>query len=59
MGNWEKGRTMPKLTIDKTPEWYLLDRCSILRKRGYANEELDLAVEASMMQGDGDTSALE
>ena len=51
---------MPKLTIDKTPEWYLLDRCSILRKRGKAgNEELDLAVMESMVQDSGDTSALE
>ena len=42
--NWEKGRTMPKLTIDKTAALCLLYQCSI--------EELDLAVKMSMTQGD-------
>ena len=42
--NWEKGRTIPKLTIDKTAALCLLYQCSI--------EELDLAVKASMAQGD-------
>jgi putative transcriptional regulator len=42
--NWEKGRTIPKLTIDKTAALCLLYQCSI--------EELDLAVKASMTQGD-------
>jgi putative transcriptional regulator len=42
--NWEKGRTIPKLTIDKTAALCLLYQCSI--------EELDLAVKASMAQED-------
>ncbi len=42
--NWEKGRTIPKLTIDKTAALCLLYQCSI--------EELDLAVKASMVQED-------
>ena len=42
--NWEKGRTIPKLTIDKTAALCLLYQCSI--------EELDLAVKMSMTQGD-------
>jgi putative transcriptional regulator len=43
--NWEKGRTMPKLTIDKTAALCLLYQCSIL--------ELAEAVTVSMAQGDG------
>jgi putative transcriptional regulator len=42
--NWEKGRTMPKLTIDKTAALCLLYQCSI--------EELAQAVMESMVQGD-------
>jgi putative transcriptional regulator len=43
--NWEKGRTMPKLTIDKTAALCQLYQCSIL--------ELAEAVTVSMAQGDG------
>jgi hypothetical protein len=50
---------MPKLTIDKTAALCLLYQCSILSKRGYANEELADAVMESMKQGDGEASALE
>lgn len=46
--NWEKGRTIPKLTIDKTAALCLLYQCSI--------EELDLAVKASMEQRKTDTN---
>lgn len=42
--NWEKGRTIPKLTIDKTAALCQLYQCSI--------EELDLAVKASIAQKD-------
>ena len=42
--NWEKGRTIPKLTIDKTAALCLLYQCSI--------DELAQAVKASMVQGD-------
>ena len=42
--NWEKGRTIPKLTIDKTAALCQLYQCSIA--------ELDLAVKVSMAQGD-------
>jgi putative transcriptional regulator len=40
--NWEKGRTIPKLTIDKTAALCLLYQCSI--------EELAQAVMESMAQ---------
>ena len=40
--NWEKGRTIPKLTIDKTAALCLLYQCSI--------EELADAVMKSMAQ---------
>jgi putative transcriptional regulator len=43
--NWEKGRTMPKLTIDKTAALCLLYQCSI--------EELAAAVIESMGQESG------
>ena len=46
--NWEKGRTIPKLTIDKTAALCQLYQCSI--------EELDLAVRESIAQGDGKTA---
>ncbi len=46
--NWEKGRTIPKLTIDKTAALCQLYQCSI--------EELDLAVRESLSQGDGKTA---
>ena len=42
--NWEKGRTIPTLSIDKTAALCELYQCSIA--------ELDLAVKASMTQGD-------
>jgi putative transcriptional regulator len=42
--NWEKGRTMPKLTIDKTAALCQLYQCSIV--------ELAEAVTVSMAQGD-------
>ena len=42
--NWEKGRTIPTLSIDKTAALCLLYQCSIA--------ELDLAVKVSMAQGD-------
>jgi putative transcriptional regulator len=45
--NWEKGRTIPKLTIDKTAALCLLYQCSIA--------ELDLAVKASMAQAHEET----
>ena len=50
--NWEKGRTIPKLTIDKTAALCLLYQCSI--------EELAEAVVESISQGDeGAASVLE
>jgi putative transcriptional regulator len=45
--NWEKGRTIPKLTIDKTAALCLLYQCSI--------EELAEAVMKSMGQENTDT----
>jgi putative transcriptional regulator len=42
--NWEKGRTMPKLTIDKTAALCLLYQCSI--------EELAQSVQESILQAD-------
>ena len=44
--NWEKGRTIPTLSIDKTAALCELYQCSIA--------ELDLAVRESIAQGDGD-----
>ena len=46
--NWEKGRTIPKLTIDKTAALCELYQCSIA--------ELDLAVRESIAQGNGETA---
>jgi putative transcriptional regulator len=46
--NWEKGRTIPKLTIDKTAALCALYQCSI--------KELAEAVMESMEQGDGDAN---
>ena len=46
--NWEKGRTIPTLSIDKTAALCLLYQCSIA--------ELDLAVRESIAQGDGKTA---
>ncbi len=46
--NWEKGRTMPKLTIDKTAALCVLYQCSI--------EELAQAVIKSMAQEHTDTN---
>lgn len=40
--NWEKGRTIPTLSIDKTAALCHLYQCSI--------EELDLAVRESMVE---------
>jgi putative transcriptional regulator len=42
--NWEKGRTIPKLTIDKTAALCLLYQCSI--------EELAQAAQESILQAD-------
>ena len=42
MGNWEKGRMMPKLTIDKVAVLCELDRCSIV--------ELAQAAQKSILQ---------
>ena len=44
MGNWEKGRMMPKLTIDKVAVLCELDRCSIV--------ELAHAAQKSILQAD-------
>ncbi len=44
MGNWEKGRMMPKLTIDKVAVLCELDRCSIV--------ELAQAAQKSILQAD-------
>ena len=46
--NWEKGRTIPTLSIDKTAALCELYQCSIA--------ELDLAVRESIAQGDGKTA---
>ena len=46
--NWEKGRTIPKLTIDKVAVLCELYQCSIA--------ELNLAVQQSIAQGDGKTA---
>ena len=46
--NWEKGRTIPKLTIDKTAALCLLYQCSI--------EELAQAVMESMRLENTDTN---
>ena len=46
--NWEKGRTIPKLTIDKTAALCELYQCSIA--------ELNLAVSVSIEQGEEDVS---
>jgi putative transcriptional regulator len=45
--NWEKGRTIPTLSIDKTAALCELYQCSIA--------ELDLAVRESIAQGNGET----
>ena len=42
--NWEKGRTIPKLTIDKTAILCKLYQCSI--------EELAQSVQESILQAD-------
>jgi putative transcriptional regulator len=42
--NWEKGRTIPKLTINKTAALCLLYQCSI--------EELAQSVQESILQAD-------
>ena len=44
MGNWEKGRMMPKLTIDKVAVLCELDRCSIA--------ELAQSAQESILQAD-------
>ena len=44
--NWEKGRTIPTLSIDKTAALCLLYQCSIA--------ELDLAVRESIARADRD-----
>jgi hypothetical protein len=44
VGNWEKGRMMPKLTIDKVAVLCELDRCSIV--------ELAQAAQKSILQAD-------
>lgn len=49
--NWEKGRTIPKLTIDKTAALCQLYQCSI--------EDLAEAVIESMMQGDRENTNVE
>ena len=44
MGNWEKGRMMPKLTIDKVAVLCELYQCSIV--------ELAQAAQKSILQAD-------
>ena len=46
--NWEKGRTIPKLTIDKVAVLCELYQCSI--------SELAQAAQESILQGDGGTA---
>ena len=46
--NWEKGRTIPTLSIDKTAALCELYQCSIA--------ELNLAVSVSIEQGEEDVS---
>ena len=46
--NWEKGRTIPKLTIDKVAVLCELYQCSI--------SELAKAAQESILQGDGGTA---
>ncbi|WP_373545959.1 helix-turn-helix transcriptional regulator [Chamaesiphon sp.] len=46
--NWEKGRTIPTLSIDKTAALCQLYQCSIA--------ELAQAVRESIAQGDGETA---
>jgi putative transcriptional regulator len=41
--NWEKGRTMPKLTIDKTAALCQLYQCSIVELAEAVTESMDLA----------------
>ena len=49
--NWEKGRTIPKLTIDKVAVLCELYQCSIV--------ELAQAAQKSILQADADLTQIE